>query len=718
VFVTQNVGASPIVWTQLGASNSPASACGVQVSMPGTTPTFFVKSGGCDADRPATLWSYQGTAAGGTWQQVTAPAGGGGFGIFAVDHSDPQRLIASQIGGAGGPRMLMTLNGGTTWSALTALDQMMTASGTFQYANQSGPTLVVNGAGMVFNGYPQPTMVAIDPSDSDIVVAGGADSGVFISTNGGARWQLVTDPIAPGTSGTPHIPRPYYAHFDHDPPGGDINLFVGTRGRGAWRLTFKKVAMPEIQVPAPPAFTPACLGDKQVAALKVCNTSAGDLVVSSITSSNPEFAVVAPSAGFPVTISHDFCFPFDVAFTPTASGTRSTDLTINSNDPNFPALKVSATATVGQATAVAMIADTGNFGEFCPMPNAFRDLAVTIDNRGTCPLLITSLSSSSAEFQIPQVLTFPISVAPGNNVEIPFRFQPTSAGAKSASLTIATNDPSGPAKVVAVSGNVPPDYVCSPPLFTAIDGAIGPTFGTGRTGNYTVNTSGHFLGSFGPSRRFGAQVQGEYMFYPGRQEGQIDAALLYRRGVWQVGVGGSFKDANVRAEVFPGSLSALTATFDGLLASIRFGAFLSKGLKETDIVGSSESVGPISAGQPIVVTERVAHTVDAFGGTTQFALVPGVWWLDANAAFLHRYSPGVGNSFGMGVRASRQLLPWLVGMGQFDLNESFLGAHHVGTITFGVTIGRWPKPTDLSNPVNPLGSLLPRIHYEVFDRVR
>ncbi len=715
VFVTQNIGAASIVWTQLGAGNSPAGACGVQVSMPGTTPTFFVKSGGCDADRAATLWRYQGTAAGGTWQQVPSPAGGGGFGVFAVDHSNPQRLIASQIGGASGPRMLMTLNGGTTWSALPALDGMMTGSGVFQYLNQSGPTLVVNGAGMVFNGYPQPTMVAIDPSDPDIVVAGGADSGVFISTNGGSRWQLVTDPFSPGTSGTPHIPRPYYAHFDHDPPGGDINLFIGTRGRGAWRLTFKKVDMPEIQVPSAPVFTAACVGDKQLATLNVCNTSAGDLVVSGITSSNPEFAVVAPSAGFPATISHDFCFPFEVAFTPTAPGTRSTDLTINSNDPNFPALTVTATANVGQATAVAVVADTGNFGEFCPMPNAFRDLSVTIDNRGTCPLLITAIASSAGEFQVPQVLTFPVSVAPGANIELPVRFQPTSAGAKNATITVSTNDPTSP-KVIAVNGSAPPPYVCSPPLFTAIDGAIGPTFGTGRTGNYTVNTAGRFLGSFGPNRRFGVQVQGEYMFYPGRQEGQIDTALLYRRGVWQVSVGGSFKDANLRAEVFPGTLSEVTASVDGLLPSIRFGLFGAKGLKETDVVGSSET--PPALGLPIVVTERVAHTVDALGGTVQFALVPGVWWLDANGALLHRYTPGAGNTGGAAVRVSRQVFPWLVGMAQLDVNESFIGANTVGTITFGVTIGRWPKPQDFSNPVNPLGTLLPRLHYEVFDRVR
>ncbi len=103
-----------------------------------------------------------------------------------------------------------------------------------------------------------------------------------------------------------------------------------------------------------------------------------------------------------------------------------------------------------------MIADNGNFGEFCPAPGKFKDLAVTIDNRGTCPLLITGLTSSSPEFQVPQVLTFPIKVAPGDNIAVPFRFQPTSAGAKTATLTVSTNNPAAPTKSVSVTGSAPP----------------------------------------------------------------------------------------------------------------------------------------------------------------------------------------------------------------------------------------------------------------------
>jgi hypothetical protein len=109
--------------------------------------------------------------------------------------------------------------------------------------------------------------------------------------------------------------------------------------------------------------------------------------------------------------------------------------------------------------------------------------------------------------------------------------------------------------------------------------------------------------------------------------------------------------------------------------------------------------------------------VDPIGGTVQVALLP-VLWLDANVAFLNRHAPGVGNTAGGGVRVSRLLFPGIVANAQFDVNESFVGAHTVGTVTFGVTLGRWSRPSDYSNPVNPLGTYVPKVHYEIFDRVR
>ncbi len=476
---------------------------------------------------------------------------------------------------------------------------------------------------------------------------------------------------------------------------------------------------PKIQITSPLVFPDSCGVAVQTATLNVCNTGGGPLTVLPITSSSAAFSVVAPTGGFPLSVGAGSCFPLQVKFTPTGPGPANATLTVPSDDPSNLTVNVAVQANVGAPKAVTAIADTGNFGELCADPSAYRDLPITINNSGSCTLTVTSIASSSpADFEVAQVLNFPMSIAPGASTVVPIRFHPSSPGAKSGQITIATNDPTTPSKVVNVSGTAPPDYVCHPPLFAAIDAALGPAFGTGRTGNYTVNASGKVLASFGPQRRFGIQAGGEYMFFPGRQEGQLDTALLYRRGILQFGVSGSFKDANLRTEASPGSLSHASLSLDVLLPAARVGIFGSKGLHETSVVTLSEVVGPPAlSGNPIIATERVFHTVDQLGGSVQGEVIPNNW-IDGNLVWLHRHAPGVGDTVGAAVRFSRLLIPGVVGVAQLDINESYLGQHTVGTITFGVTLGRWSRPSDYSNPVNPLGTWIPRVHYELFQRVR
>ena len=48
-----------------------------------------------------------------------------------------------------------------------------------------------------------------------------------------------------------------------------------------------------------------------------------------------------------------------------------------------------------------------------------------------------------------------------------------------------------------------------------------------------------------------------------------------------------------------------TLTFDVLLPGVRFGVFGSKGLRETDVVTLSETVGATTpSGQPVIATEQ------------------------------------------------------------------------------------------------------------------
>ena len=225
VFVTHDITANPIVWDQLGVG--PVAACGVKASVRGGTPVFYVQAGSCNPGDQNQLWRYTGTIPAGTWTQINPP-GGGGFGIFDVDPVDPKRLYASNLSGSG-PRMIHSEDGGLTWRNDPALDRLMTGGGVFKYQNQRGPTDFTG-----FGGYPQPSLVAFDPEDPRRLVAGGRDSGVFLTTNGGRSWKLLTNPFRASRSRTPHLPRPWFANFDHD-PSGKVNVYIGTQGRGVWK---------------------------------------------------------------------------------------------------------------------------------------------------------------------------------------------------------------------------------------------------------------------------------------------------------------------------------------------------------------------------------------------------------------------------------------------------------------------------------------------------
>jgi hypothetical protein len=77
-----------------------------------------------------------------------------------------------------------------------------------------------------------------------------------------------------------------------------------------------------------------------------------------------------------------------------------------------------------------------------------------LNNGGKCTLSVTNILSSSGEFLVPQVLSYPLAIEGGDSLQVPIRFQPSSFGPKSATVTVNSDDPAGP-RIMAVSGNVP-----------------------------------------------------------------------------------------------------------------------------------------------------------------------------------------------------------------------------------------------------------------------
>ena len=365
-------------------------------------------------------------------------------------------------------------------------------------------------------------------------------------------------------------------------------------------------------------FPDICVGTSSTETANVCNTGTNDLHVDALTSSDPQFSVFPPSSGYPVTIAPGSCFPFQVRFTPTSPGNKSATLTVPSDDTVTPSASILVSGRGTQTSITTAIADNGDFGVApadtfrdqplvltnpggCPLtvtnitsnvpdfqtaqvvsypfiiaaggsiaipirfqPTSFgpksgtltvsssdplnatrqirvtgnggapliatsivdtgsfgtvcvgstADLTITINNGGLSPLRVTGLVSSSPEFQTPQVLTFPLLVAPGTSLEVPIRFAPTTSGAKSATITINSNDPATPNKVATLTADTPDLALCNPPSFTSAGMSVGPTFGSSRMGDYTFTGQARHLVPFGEKHTFALQTQGEYLVLP------------------------------------------------------------------------------------------------------------------------------------------------------------------------------------------------------------
>jgi hypothetical protein len=77
-----------------------------------------------------------------------------------------------------------------------------------------------------------------------------------------------------------------------------------------------------------------------------------------------------------------------------------------------------------------------------------------LNNSGKCTLSVTNIAVGPGEFHVPEVLSYPLTIAAGDSLAVPIRFEPTAIGPTSATITVTSNDPSSPL-AVRVSGDAP-----------------------------------------------------------------------------------------------------------------------------------------------------------------------------------------------------------------------------------------------------------------------
>ncbi|MBV9417113.1 MAG: choice-of-anchor D domain-containing protein, partial [Solirubrobacterales bacterium] len=285
---------------------------------------------------------------------------------------------------------------------------------------------------------------------------GGADLIVDTVTNiaGSADFTVLPNPATPLTiaSGdevaftvefTPSSPGAESATIritSNDPVTPNLDLVaIGTGGTGALELALADSGN----------FGEVCLGSFVDRPLVLVNNGPCRLHVTNI-SASPDFLTPTVKT-YPLTIGSGDALELPVRFQPTALGVRSAVITVTSDDPAGPKT-ISVTGTAPSPKLALVMADSGNFGRVCR--GHFADEPLVLVNSGHCPLSVTAISSSSPTFLVPSVTKYPLVVEGGGSLAVPIRFQPAHHGHVTGTITVVSDDPTGP-QSVSVSGDAP-----------------------------------------------------------------------------------------------------------------------------------------------------------------------------------------------------------------------------------------------------------------------
>jgi uncharacterized cupredoxin-like copper-binding protein len=232
---------------------------------------------------------------------------------------------------------------------------------------------------------------------------------------------------------------------------------------------------------------------------------------------------------------------------------------------------------------------------------------------------------------------------------------------------------------------------------------IGPTYGASRTGGFTFTGRGQFFSPFGGDGTHAVQAQGEYMYYPGRQEGQFDIGLVNRWGNVQAGTFASFKYLQLKQYQQGGVLGEAAFMVDYLFSRGRIGVFGTQGFKNYAVLNSVTLA-------PGAYLQTYARLVNQYGGDWLFGL-----WGDAtfsgNLGYLRRYELNKHATPGVDLKLTQPLTPHFALTAEAGYNETLVDTHASGRVVFGVEMGNYIRAKEYAQVKTPVPMDVPRIHY-------
>jgi hypothetical protein len=232
---------------------------------------------------------------------------------------------------------------------------------------------------------------------------------------------------------------------------------------------------------------------------------------------------------------------------------------------------------------------------------------------------------------------------------------------------------------------------------------VGPTMGNGRQGNFSFSGRGQFFSPFGGDGTHAVQAQGEYMYFPGQQEGQFDIGLVNRWNSFQAGAFASFKYLDFKQYQSGGALGQAAFLADYIFKGGRVGLFGTQGFKNYAVLNSVT----LAPGAFLQTYARVAN---------QYGLnfLVGTWgnaYLQGSLAYLRQHQGGPDKPGGT-LKLVQPLSDYFAVTAEADLNETLLNSANSGRLAFGIEFGNSMHPKEFANIKTPVPMDVPRVRYE------
>ncbi|MCX7843752.1 MAG: choice-of-anchor D domain-containing protein [Candidatus Bipolaricaulota bacterium] len=288
------------------------------------------------------------------------------------------------------------------------------------------------------------TVSLTGPHAAEFLVRNDAVSGATIPPGGSRTLEVVFRPASAGAkTATLRIPS-----NDPQTPVASVSL----SGTGV---------APQIAVsPLAHDFGAVRVGQESAPlTVTVRNVGTAPLSVGTVSLTGPHAAefLVRNDAVSGATIPPGGSRTLEVVFRPVSVGAKTATLRIPSDDPQTPVASVSLSGT-GAAPQVSVTPLSHDFGVVL-VGQESAPLLVTVRNVGSAPLAVGTVAlagAHAAEFQIRNDHVSGATIPVGEARTLQVVFKPVSAGDKTATLLIPSDDPASPLTEVSLSGTGQP----------------------------------------------------------------------------------------------------------------------------------------------------------------------------------------------------------------------------------------------------------------------